>query len=58
VKLLIHIRKKELVLQRRKHLQGRPSPYSGLRDISWFHPEGRELSQDEWNNPSLQVTNK
>ena len=54
VKTIILIRKKEAVLQRRKHFHGTPSKFSGIKDISWYHPEGRDLTAEEWNNPSNQ----
>jgi len=55
VTTLILIRKKEPVLQRRKYFHGQPSKHSGIKDIMWFHPEGREFSDEEWNNPSNQA---
>jgi len=55
VKTLLLIRRREPVLQRRKHFEGKPSIYSGIKDITWFHPEGREFREDEWNNPQCQA---
>lgn len=26
-----------------------------MKDITWVHPEGREIREDEWNNPSCQA---
>jgi len=42
-------------LQRRRHLHGQPSKFSGIKDISWFHPEGRPFNEDEWDNPNCQA---
>jgi glycogen operon protein len=36
------------VLRRRKFLQGRRMPSSGLRDIMWLAPGGHEMTAAEW----------
>ena len=36
------------MFRRRKFFQGRPSHGSGLADIGWFGPDGREMSEEQW----------
>jgi glycogen operon protein len=37
------------VFQRRKFFQGRSIRGTDIKDISWFHPGGQEMSDDDWN---------
>ncbi len=48
-KELISFRKAHPVLQRRRFFQGRYIRGSEIKDISWFSPAGREMSDEEWN---------
>jgi len=43
------------VLRRRGFFHGRPLAESGLKDVAWLHPEGREMSQDDWADPRAHV---
>ena len=36
-------------LQRRNFLQGRPIRGSGVKDITWLDPDGREMTDEHWN---------
>ncbi len=47
---LIHFRRASPVLKRRKFLQGRRIRGSEIKDISWFSPVGREMTDEEWNS--------
>ena len=47
---LIHFRRASPVLKRRKFLQGRRIRGSEIKDISWFSPAGREMTDEEWNS--------
>jgi len=38
------------VLQRRRFFQGRPIRGGDVKDISWFGPSGREMSDKAWND--------
>lgn len=42
------IRRQNPVLRRRKFFTGRVSDGSDRRDIVFFHPDGREMSQQDW----------
>ena len=37
------------VFQRRKFFQGRKIRGSDIKDLSWFEPSGKEMSDDAWN---------
>jgi glycogen operon protein len=39
------------VLRRRKFFQGRRIRGSQISDLAWFHADGAEMSDDDWNNP-------
>jgi isoamylase len=47
-KRLIHIRQAHPNLRRRKFFQGRRIHGSDIRDITWFRPDGREMTDEEW----------
>jgi glycogen operon protein len=36
------------VLRRRKFFQGTPVLDSRIKDLTWFHPEGEEISDEQW----------
>jgi isoamylase len=40
------------VLQRRTFFQGRSIRGEGVADVSWFTPEGRELTDEDWEKPT------
>ncbi|MEJ7644186.1 MAG: glycogen debranching protein GlgX [Chryseolinea sp.] len=48
VKRLIHFRRNHPVFCRRKWFQGRAVKGRGLEDISWFLPEGFEMTDSHW----------
>jgi glycogen operon protein len=43
------------VLQRRKFFLGRAIRGSGIKDISWFGPDGKEMSDEAWNDGNVKV---
>jgi isoamylase len=47
-RFLTRFYKKHPVLQRRKFFQGTPVLDSRIKDLTWFHPDGGEISDDEW----------
>ena len=49
VKLLIRLRSQHSGLRRKKFFQGRPIRGTDLKDIIWLRPDGREMSDDDWN---------
>ncbi|HLL76038.1 MAG TPA: glycogen debranching protein GlgX [Pyrinomonadaceae bacterium] len=40
------------VLRRRKFFQGRPVRGSEVQDITWFRPDGEEMSERDWHDPA------
>ncbi len=49
VKRLIAFRKEHPVLRRRRFFQGRHIRGSEVKDISWFKPDGKEMTDEDWN---------
>jgi glycogen operon protein len=49
VQKLIAFRKAHPVLRRRLFFQGRHIRGSEVKDLSWFRPDGKELSDEDWN---------
>jgi glycogen operon protein len=50
---LIALRRGQPVLTRRQLFQGRPIRGGGVKDITWFEPNGREMSDEEWDASSM-----
>jgi glycogen operon protein len=47
---LIKIFHQQPVLRRRKFFQGRQIRGAEIKDISWFRPDGQEMTEDDWRN--------
>jgi isoamylase len=52
---LIELRRAHPVFRRGKFLAGRPSEGSGLPDVWWFRPDGRRMTQRDWQQPFAHV---
>jgi isoamylase len=39
------------VLRRRSFFQGRRIRGSEVKDLAWFRPDGKEMTDEDWNNP-------
>lgn len=50
----IAFRKRHPSFGRRHFLTGRPDE-EGVRDALWWHPEGREMTPDDWNGAGLRA---
>ncbi len=48
---LIRIRREQPVLRRRKFFEGRLLRGLGLKDVTWFRPDGREMTAEDWDQP-------
>jgi isoamylase len=46
---LIALRKNHPVLHRRNFFQGRAIKGAGIKDILWLKPDGKEMTDEEWN---------
>ena len=53
VKKLIRFWKEQPVLHRRRFFQGRPIRGSGIKDLVWFDPSGKEMTDEAWNAPAV-----
>jgi len=51
-RFLIDIIYRHPVLRRRRFFQGRTIRGSEVKDLAWFRPDGKEMSDEDWNNPS------
>ena len=49
VRRMIALRQEHPVLRRRRFFQGRRLHGSEVKDIAWFNPDGKEMSEEEWN---------
>lgn len=49
VRHLITFRKRHPVLRRRRFFQGRHIRGSEVKDLSWFRPDGKEMTDEDWN---------
>ncbi len=52
---LIELRKRHQVFHRRQFLTGREVSGSGLRDVWWFRPDGREMGRRDWADPGARA---
>ena len=48
---VIHLRRGEPVLHRRKFFQGRRIRGADIKDIAWLAPDGQEMTDDAWGAP-------
>jgi len=48
---VIRIFHRHPVLRRRKFFQGRKIRGAEIKDVSWFRPDGKEMSEADWRNP-------
>ncbi|MBI4476935.1 MAG: glycogen debranching protein GlgX [Acidobacteria bacterium] len=52
VRQLIRFRHEHRVLRRRRFFQGRPIRGAGVKDLAWFDPTGKEMTDETWHAPS------
>jgi glycogen operon protein len=50
---LVHLRREQPVLTRRKYFEGRSIRGAGVKDIYWLDPSGREMTDEAWNAPFI-----
>jgi glycogen operon protein len=48
--VLIRVLHRHPVLRRRVFFQGRRIRGSEVKDLAWFRPDGKEMTDDDWNN--------
>lgn len=47
---LIYFRRSHPIFRRKKWFQGRAIHGSGIHDIGWFNPDGREMTEEQWHD--------
>jgi len=52
VRYLIRLRRQHRVFSRPRFFRGEAVSEAGLKDITWFTPDGREATIEDWNNPT------
>jgi isoamylase len=55
VQKLIALRKDHPVFRRRSFFQGRAIKGAGIKDILWLRPDGREMTDEQWNQESART---
>jgi glycogen operon protein len=51
VQRVIKLRREHAAFRRGRFFDGRPTPGSNVKDITWLRPDGKEQTQDDWNVP-------
>jgi glycogen debranching enzyme GlgX len=52
---LVRLRRTHPVLRQQHFFGGRPVVDGGRKDLSWIHPEGREMLTSDWYDPGLRT---
>ncbi|MGH7699761.1 MAG: glycogen debranching protein GlgX, partial [Gemmatimonadales bacterium] len=47
-RLVLAVRRENPVLRRRHFFRGQAVGPSGVKDVTWLHPDGREMAADDW----------
>jgi glycogen operon protein len=55
VKLLTKVRAEHPTLRRSAFLRGKIGERSGLKDVAWIRPDGREMTNADWGNSTLRT---
>ena len=53
VQTLTGLRRKYPILRYNRFLTGELNEELDIKDVGWFHPEGREMQEDDWHNDSM-----
>jgi len=53
VQRTINLRKRHPTFRRRRFFQGRPIKGATAKDVLWLNPDGKEMSEEQWREPSL-----
>jgi glycogen operon protein len=54
-KAALRLRREHPALRQRHWFEGRPTILGGPKDLAWLHPSGREMTGDDWHDPSLRA---
>ena len=50
---VVHLQARHPAFRRRRWFKGRPLRGSGVSDIAWFRPDGREMAEEDWQQPQM-----
>ncbi|WP_139978322.1 glycogen debranching protein GlgX [Nocardioides litoris] len=53
VRAALRLRREHEALRQRHWFEGRPTITGGPKDLAWLHPDGREMTTDDWHDESL-----
>jgi glycogen operon protein len=53
VRLLVSFRQAHPAFRRRHFLSGKAMPGTSVKDVAWWHPDGREMNEGDWHNGEL-----
>jgi glycogen operon protein len=48
VRRIINLRRDHPIFRRRKFFEGRPIHGDDIKDLAWLNPDGREMTDEEW----------
>ncbi|RYE78840.1 MAG: glycogen debranching enzyme GlgX, partial [Myxococcales bacterium] len=54
-KTALRIRREHPALRQRHWFEGRPTVPGGPKDLAWIHPQGREMTGDDWHDGLLRI---
>ncbi|WP_422385595.1 hypothetical protein [Nocardioides houyundeii] len=54
-KTALRLRREHPALRQRHWFEGRPAIRGGAKDLAWLHPQGREMSTEDWYDESIRV---
>ena len=54
-KTALRLRREHPALRQRHCFEGRPTIEGGPKDLAWLHPDGREMTDDDWYDDSLRT---
>ncbi len=52
-KVALRLRRDHPALRQRHWFEGRPTIRGGPKDLAWLHPDGREMTGDDWHDHGL-----
>jgi isoamylase len=55
VRRLVDLRRAHPVFRQRAFFLGRPVGHDGVKDLTWFTPEGREMDDANWTSPTART---
>lgn len=50
---LIRFYQSHPIFRRRKFFQGKRNGSNGIKDITWYRSDGKEIQQEDWDNPDI-----